>query len=374
MAPNLARDGDTVLLTWLEPVRPGQAPGSGPYRLRFSRLGAAGWSATRTIVEGDDLFANWADFPSVTAAREGWLLAHWAARSGPDTYAYDVALARSDDGGATWTRRGTANDDGTQTEHGFVAMVPEGDAVRAFWLDGRAMKGESGEMSVRTARVGGAPGRGEILDARVCECCQTDAAVTSKGPIVVYRDRSGEEVRDIAIVRRVAGRWMKPAPVHADGWKIEGCPVNGPAVAAAGDRLAVAWYTAADERPRVRVAFSRDAGASFDPPVDVDAGSPLGRVDVLLDARGALVLWVASDGKNAAVRLRRVTTDGRLGEPLTVSPTTTARSSGFPRIETRGDELVIVWVEVESAETTRLRSVTLPRASLPDAKYAAAGQ
>ena len=39
--------------------------------------------------------------------------------------------------------------------------------------------------------------------------------------MIAYRDRSADEVRDISIVRRVGGRWTKPAPVHDDGWKIQ---------------------------------------------------------------------------------------------------------------------------------------------------------
>src|SRR5687768_4809384 len=79
------------------------------------------------------------------------------------------------------------------------------------------------------------------LDERVCECCQTSAAVTSAGPIAVYRDRSATEVRDIYIVRQVNGSWTSPQPVYADNWQINGCPVNGPSVAADGSRVAVAW-------------------------------------------------------------------------------------------------------------------------------------
>lgn len=363
MAPNLIATGEGLLLSWLEPVRPGARPGEGEWALRVARFEGGAWSTPREIVRSAQFFVNWADFPSIAAA-PGGLYAHWAEMSGPGTYSYDVQLARSTDGGATWSRLGKAHDDATETEHGFVSLLPEGKGVRAFWLDGRKMTGDAGEMAVYSASVVDRAGRGEILDTRVCECCQTSAAATSRGPVVVYRDRSPQEVRDITIVRRVAGRWTKPARVHADGWKIEGCPVNGPSVAARGDHLAVAWFTGAGDRPRVRAAFSKDAGASFGPAVDVDHDGPLGRVQILLSGQDGVVLWAASAGKDAEIRVRRVAPDGRMGAPLTIARTTAARSSGFPRMAQVGEGLFVAWVEA-GAGSSRLHAARLDLSALP---------
>lgn len=390
MAPNLTVAGGSVLLSWLEPAAPATKPLSGDYRLLFSRLEGGRWSEPETVASGDEFVANWADFPSLAASPDGWFLAHWAAKSGSDSYACDVQLARSTDHGVSWTRLGAAHSDGTKSEHGFVSLIPEEKRVRAFWLDGRKMTGggesheSEGDMALYTALVGEKVGPGELLDPRACECCQTSAAMTAKGPIVVYRDRSEKEVRDIAIVRRVEGRWTAPAPVHQDGWIVEGCPVNGPSAAAAGERLAVAWYTSARPSgggpdgpslpagPRVLLAFSDDSGATFAPPVEIDGSGPLGRVDVVLDENGdALVAWVASEGEKAAIRLRRVARDGRAGEARTVTPTTPARSSGFPRLERSGGNLTVAWVE--SGETTRVRAATLAASDVAAASSAAPG-
>jgi hypothetical protein len=147
-----------------------------------------------------------------------------------------------------------------------------------------------------------------LLDERVCECRQTSAALTSGGPVVVYRDRSGTEVRDIYIVRQQGGGWSAPRPVYADNWEINGCPVNGPSVAADGRRVAVAWYTGAGDTPRVKVAFSEDAGATFGGPVAV------------------------------------------------VAKTDVSRSSGFPRMARLGRDIYFAWTEF--AKPTRVRAAT----------------
>ncbi len=359
LGPNLSLDGNTVLLSWLEPPHPRVKPQDGNYALRLSRFENGRWSEPATVASGTDFFANWADFPSVTPDARGRLLATWAAKSGGETYAYDVRLALSKDRGRTWKPLGAAHDDKTTTEHGFVSAVPEGDRIRLFWLDGRETAGGGGAMTLRTALIGDAVGKSEVLDRKVCDCCQTGAAATASGAVVVYRDRSNAEVRDVAVVRHLGNRWTTPKPVHRDGWEIGGCPVNGPAIAAAGRRVAVAWYTQAADRPRVEVAFSNDGGASFGPPAVVDARDPLGRVDVALDANGdALVLWVGSEGKSAAIRLARVTPAGRVGPALPVAATDASRSSGFPRVERAGDTLVVAWIE--ASEPPRLRAATIP--------------
>lgn len=369
MAPNLLAADGAFFLSWLEPARPGGKPGEeGDWILRAARFAGA-WGKPWPIATGADFFINWADFPSIAASRNG-LFAHWAAMSGPGKYSYDVELARSPDGGRSWSRLGKAHDDRTESEHGFVSLVPEDRGVRAFWLDGRAMEAATGEeegggdMALFTAAVTDRAGKGELLDPRTCECCQTSAALTAAGPVIVYRDRSKDEVRDIAIVRRVAGRWSEPALVHADGWKIQGCPVNGPAAAAEGSRVAVAWFTGANDRPRVLAAFSKDAGATFGRPVEIEAREPLGRVDVLLDSRGdAIVSWVAQRGRTAEIRLRRVSGARATGLPLVAATTTPDRTSGFPRIERSGSTILLAWVE--TGQSSRLRAATLSEARIP---------
>jgi peroxiredoxin len=373
LGPSLAVRGDTVWASWIEPARGGVGP---PWRLRASRLGTAprrAWGPATTIAEGQDLVANWADFPSLVETARGRLVAHWLARSDDAPEAYGVELGSSDDGGRRWRRLGPAHDDDTATEHGFVSLLPEGDAVRAVWLDGREMARQPpGATTLRTAVVGTAVTRAERLDERVCDCCATDAATTSRGPVVVYRDRDAEEVRDVAIVRQIDGRWTAPAAVHRDGWRIAGCPVNGPAVAARGVRVVVAWFTGAEDRSAVKVAFSNDAGATFDPPIEIDAPTgrhaPLGRVDVALAPSGeAIVAWLASEREDGVLLVRRVRAGGATGEPVTIARATVGRVSGFPRLVSPGGaDLLVAWTDARRAPA-RLRAVLFPLADLPSA-------
>lgn len=363
LAPNLhvAADG-RVLLSWIERA------GEGRHALHFAVLAEGNWSEPRMIAEGPGWFVNWADFPSLVALDDGSMAAHWLVKSGSGTYAYDVLIARSGDGGLTWSRPASPHRDGTMTEHGFASLVARpGGALEAAWLDGRetspgdgSHEHGGGAMTLRYAAIGpdGTPEREALLDPRVCDCCQTDAAVTPDGPLIVYRDRSEGEVRDIAVVRWRDGRWTAPRHVAQDGWRIEGCPVNGPAVAATGRRVAVAWFTAADDLPRVRLAFSTDSGESFGPPVAVDDGRPIGRVDaILLDDGSAVVSWVEATPEGPSLRLRRIGADGSRGAAVAVLPAGAPLSSGFPRMVRAGDSLVVAW----TGDGVRTAVLPLPR-------------
>lgn len=346
--PYLASDGTGVWMSWLEPAADG-------HRLAASYFDGS-WTGPVTVAEGKDFFVNWADFPSIRAVGDR-LVAHWLWRGGQGTYDYGVRLAWSEDGGTTWSAPWTPHEDGTPTEHGFVSVFADGDAVWATWLDGRAMAAEpSGPMSVRARRLPPGEGAGPaaagpetLLDARACECCQTSAAVAGGTPVIAFRDRAEGEVRDIHVTRRLQDGWTESVPVHEDGWVIGGCPVNGPAMAALEQLVAVAWFTAPDGEAQVNVAFSTDAAATFGSPARLDLGRPLGRADVaLLDDGTALVTWLEEEGAGTAASImsRRVASNGAMGEPRRLAGTESARASGFPRIARLGaEDLLLAWTD-----------------------------
>ena len=221
-ASNSPTDGDSrepelsatqdgrIILSWVEKI------GDKKYALRIATLDGKGWGESRTVAEGENWFINWADFPSVIALKDGSLAAHWLVKSGSSTYAYNVNISRSTDGGRTWSKSIVPHRDNTQTEHGFVSLIPLSDGrLGAIWLDGRNMKGmKEGDdhapaAQSMTLRYAAIDAQGRIsdeaqLDDRICECCQTSAAITPEGAIAVYRDRSQSEVRDIYVAKRSA--------------------------------------------------------------------------------------------------------------------------------------------------------------------------
>ena len=347
--PFLFAARDSVLLSWLEPVA-----NTDRVALRFARHREGRWSGPRTIVERNDLFVNWADFPSIVEDANGVLFAHWLQKSDRGTYNYDVRMSASKDDGATWREPFLLNRDGKKREHGFATLVPlPGGGVGATWLDGRNMKSgggheeDLGDMTVRYATIdaNGAIADDVELDDRACECCTTGMTMTADGLVIVYRDRSADEIRDISFVRRTASGWTKPQALHADGWKIAGCPVNGPQIDAIGRHAATAWFTAAEEKGRAFVAFSGDGGATFTRPMPIDTGKPIGRLDVLLlDETTALVTWLEQTATGGEIRARIVRRDG--AEPsIKIAHSSTARAAGFARTARSGSDVYFAWTE-----------------------------
>jgi hypothetical protein len=366
--PELSATQDgRIILSWVEKIGPKR------YALRSSTRNENGWSEARSVAEGDNWFVNWADFPSVIMLQDGSLAAHWLVKSGSGTYAYNVNIARSEDGGKTWSKPIVPHRDNTQTEHGFVSLIPLPDSrLGAVWLDGRNMKDmkhdgdehapASESMTLRYAAIDrdGKLSDEAQLDERVCECCQTSGALTSEGPIAVYRDRSQTEVRDIYSVKQVNGSWGTPQTVHADAWEIHGCPVNGPAVAADARRVVVAWFTGAGDTPHVKVAFSEDAAVTFGVPIEIDDGEASGRVDVLLLPDGsALVCWMSGNAEGGAIKVRRVRSGGALGPPAVIAKTDISRSSGFPRMARLGDEVYFAWTEFGKPSRVRMATANI---------------
>jgi hypothetical protein len=365
--PQLTVSDRGVLLSWIERTGPNAA-------LKFAERTPTGWTEPRTVATGNDWFVNWADVPSVIRLADGSIYGHWLQKSGPGTYAYDVRLARSTGDGRTFSPSFTPHHDGTQTEHGFASLLQmPGAGLGLVWLDGRAMKsgghdghGGSGDMSVRGAvfdrsgkQVSEMP-----IDGRVCECCPTAATVTSEGPIIAYRDRSPEEIRDIYVSRLVAGKWTTPAPVHKDNWKIAACPVNGPALSADGKTVAIAWFTATGDEGHTYAAFSSDAGASFGKPIRLDDASALGRVDVqLLRDGSAVATWIEFADGRAQFKMRRVQPSGEKGAAMPVAGIGSGRSSGYPRMARFGDELLFAWTETGDAPGVRTATTRIPVAS-----------
>lgn len=348
--------GGDLLLSWIERVP------AGGHRLVFARheAKAAAWSAPQVIAQGTDWFVNWADFPALQALPDGSLWAHTLVKNGEATYAYDVRLHVSRDGGRRWQPADAVNDDGTPTEHGFASLWPQSrDQVGIVWLDGRktagghdhADHGGAGAMTMRAATFGAAGRKGAELeiDAMTCDCCQTDTAAVPGGVLVAYRDREPGEIRDIKVTRYDGKAWTKPATVHADRWFMPACPVNGPAIAARGQRAWVAWYTGAGTAPSVRLAASADAGASFGPMRQVAAGeAQLGRVDLAADADGVWMSWMQEAAGVQSLWLARFD-PGLEAERFRVKVATVAgrgRGTGFPRLQVRDGEAWLAWTEV----------------------------
>ena len=100
---------------------------------------------------------------------------------------------------------------------------------------------------------------------------------------------------------------------------------------------------------------------------EVRVASRAGRVDVrMLQDGAALVTWLErTGGEGAAVRLRVVQPDGSASESHTLTESSSARASGFPRIAPLGTgdgAYVLAWTDVmETAPQVRVTKLEVER-------------
>ena len=364
-----------ILLSWQRPLQ------RGGYSFEMAIRTGNQWSDAREIASGPNLSMFTADLPAVATLPAGDLLAYWElkdARDG-DPYATTILTAISTDQGRTWSQALRPYGDALAGQHSFLSWFPSTAGIGLLWLDAserskvrHAAMGanesiqDQGSIGLRYAAL---DARGQVMretfvDPITCECCPTSAAVTEKGPVVVYRGRQDPPgtkasevrtdratVRDIYIARMESRGWTKPHLVHADNWVINACPDNGPSVDATGGDVAVAWWTRANDNPQVRMAFSSDSGDTFGRAIRVDSGKGEGQVTVTLlrGGKAAIVGWLEG-GQTWA---RCVAPAGALSLPVPLGPS--PRHSRLPRWVLEGDHSVIAVWTAKPGDTPEVR-------------------
>ena len=270
-------------------------------------------------------------------------MAEWVEVPSDSSEAENIYVSASNDG-AQWTPPVMAHKDRSPVQHALVSMVASGDREASLvWLE--ALKGEDAPSNLKRTVVSsdGKVLKEESVDPDVCTCCPTSIVKTSRGLLVAYRDHTSKDIRDIAVVRFENGRWTPSKVLNADNWQINACPVNGASAAANGDRAAIAWYTEADDKPRVQLVFSSDAGATFRKPIMVSTGYALGHASAALnDEGGAFVSWMEEGDKSSRVLARFVSASGDAGPVVQVTEGS-PQSVGYPRLLHAGKETWIAW-------------------------------
>jgi hypothetical protein len=366
------------LLTWewsspVESAFPSWQVGDGAPRLVVTRverdehaelvLHTLDSKAPRALAAGAGWVLNWADFPAVAGLADGTLAWSWLVADPANEHSYATRFQIAGAGREPGAARALEEHRGPG-EHGFVSLARLGkgadERFLALWLDGRATSGHGGETGLyaRTLGRAGEPGPELLVDGRTCSCCPTSLVRLADGThLAAWRDRSAEEVRDIALARFDGKSWSAPEPLHADGWKIDGCPVNGPRLAAGPAATAATWYTGA-EGGKALVSLGDARGRAFGPPIRVDEGAAVGRGDVLVLPDGSAVVgWMEHGRTDSRWCLRKVRPGAEPGPVLVVAETSSARSSGFLRLAADGAEVLAAWTETAPERRVVVRRI-----------------
>ena len=150
----------------------------------------------------------------------------------------------------------------------FDATVAPDGMVAASWLArpkaGEGLPGTS-NLLVRVAREPGKDFDEPVVVAPdVCPCCSPALIADDESNLhVAWRTTDAENVRSMAVATSTdSGKtWSDPMAIPEVGWKINGCPHSGPALAIHEGRLNVAWYSEAEGSPRLYWSRQQDDGS-----------------------------------------------------------------------------------------------------------------
>ena len=338
-----------VVLNWIESSK------DGSYSLRYAVRRGSNWSEPVTIAAHRHFFRHPAEVPEVMEMAGGHWLAHWVENQESSDAEFVYVSSSAD--GTHWTTPLMAHRDRSPVQHGLVSMAENaGGGASLFWLE--ALKGEDGPVYLMRTVVdaSGKEISEERLDDDVCACCPTAVAKTTKGLVVAYRDHTPKDIRDIAVVRLENGHWSPSKIINPDNWQIDACPINAASISARGDRVAIAWYTAAHDSSQVKIVFSADGGVTFSKPVVVSTGHAYGYASVVLDDSGnATVSWLEQgSGGGTRVLVRAISSAGAAGPVLQIARGEKSEL-GYPKLVRSAKDTFIAWGSGSKILTASIR-------------------
>jgi len=303
------------------------------------------------------------DPPTLAVASDGTVYVGWTARDEAAPHATTLYLSASRDGGRSFASPVKVNDDRKHCDRGLHSLaVAEGGRVYVAWLDNRNIEPpkptEGGaahahsepnrEVFFASSEDGGRTFTPNLKVAgEACPCCKTSLAVGDDGHVyAAWRQVLPGNLRHIAVASSDDGghAFSPPAVVSDDRWELQGCPVSGPSLAAAGGALRVLWYTAGEAgRPGLYWSESRDGGHTFSPRRALADAGGRGTPVLLRDAGGFKAVWEGSEGTTPVALTVGLKDEGASSGPST-QPSILSGTGALPAAAEAGDRLFVAYV------------------------------
>jgi hypothetical protein len=300
-----------------------------------------------------------------------------------------IRMARSHDGGESFSPAVTVHRDGLDGTRGWVSLtVDRAGTAHAAWLDTRPGRpapprppaagsnhvhgGMSTPQNIFYARAGntGAPIETKVAPD-VCFCCKTSVAVAGDGTIyTAWRHIFPPNLRDMAVARSSDGgkTFGTPVRLSEDGWAIDGCPEDGPAMAVDGDGvLHVTWPTIAPgktDRKAIFYTYSIDGGRSFAPRIRIDEPADSRKPahpQLTVSSSEVVIAWEEDDGDVRRIRVRSISPDvtaprwsPRLGS---VMSTEIAATASYPALSASPAGVLLAWTSTGPGSAVRVARV-----------------
>jgi hypothetical protein len=126
-----------------------------------------------------------------------------------------------------------------------------------------------------------------------------------------------------------------------------------------GDNVAIAWYTAPDNKPQVNISFSNDGGRTFGNLIRLDRGSVIGRTDLIwLDVENVLVSWLEEGEGSGKLILKTVNSISGDVVSFKSYAISSSRGSGYPKLAMAKGLIFVVWTK--PGENGKIQSEWIP--------------
>jgi hypothetical protein len=327
------------------------------------------------------------------------VLVLWTARGATTS----IKLARSTNGGRAFDDPLTLQTPAAPGDRGWPALTLDSHGTpHAIWLDHRDMAAATSggaathhhdagatprdpvamaqKSALHYASAGIAGGAADVVDREltrgVCYCCKTSLVAGREGTLfAAWRQVYPGSLRDIAFtVSRDEGKtFAPPTPISRDGWAIDVCPDDGPAMAVdVNQTVHIVWPTVIgstgdDPRGVLFYTSTRDGGRTFAPRTQIPGlgSAKASHPQIAIDHAGRLfVAWDESIGgkRTAAVREIKPAAVGVGAAAATFGPilTLTADAPGqYPVLASTSDNLLAAW--------TTSTGITVARVNVADA-------
>jgi hypothetical protein len=356
-SPSVAAFGKTVAVVWT--ARRDQ--GADIYISVSADSGATFAPAIRVNDTEGDARASGEQPARVVVAYGGIIHVVWPTRR--DGRA-EIRYASSTDTGKSFSKTATIAGEREPGIRGWqsVAIGYDG-GVHAVWLDGRNaaprpagtkhQHGKGGEAPrqdvIHAAWKGNGPRTENAVATSVCFCCKTAIVTTGDRVYAAFRNIYPGSLRDISVARSIdnGATFQEPIRLSEDGWRIEACPDDGPAMATdSHGGLHITWPTMlSGETPRKGIFYASmpDAATTatkFSARLRLDAGDgDPAHPQIASDEHGiSAVIWDERLGDQRRVVLRRIT-EGKATAPEIF----TGAGLSYPSVAAAEGHWVAVW-------------------------------
>lgn len=186
-----------------------------------------------------------------------------------------------------------------------------------------------------------------LLTTKMLPLCPFDAATTSKGTIIAYRNNQN----NLTIQRYENKIWTASKVVKKDKWKTT-ATIEVPAIATLDDQVALAWLTKSNGQSIFQLALSKDSGTQFKMLLSQQKAPLIGKIDLVWSNSNQLCLtWLEQKDQHISLILTYMDLSGNILQQEQLITLPLSATQNAPILIKNEEEILIAWKPTAQTET-----------------------